>query len=96
METRLLGTEGGLVQKNKQEAYEYEAEVYLERDGCLFDMALHLPVPAVQSAQYHFIESILNGTPHTATADQGIVVTELLDAIYQSAASGQPVRVGSM
>ena len=93
METRLLGTRGGLVQRNKNEGYEFEAELYVERNGCQFDMALHPPVPAVKSAMYHFADCILNKTPHTATGEEGVRVMELLDAVYTSARTGAPVRM---
>jgi predicted dehydrogenase len=94
METRLLGTKGGLVQRNKNEGYEFEAELYVEKCGCQFDMALHPPVPAAHNAQYHFVDAILKDTPHTATAEEGVLVMELLDAIYKSAELGAPVRIG--
>jgi predicted dehydrogenase len=93
METRLLGTQGGLVQRNKNEGYDFEAELYLERNGCQFDMALHPPVPAVKSSMHHFADSILNDKPHQATGEEGLIVMELLDAIYESAKTGNPVQI---
>jgi len=94
METRLMGTDGGLVQKNIGEGYDFEAEIFMERNGAQYDMKLHPPVPDAPSAQFHFVESILNGTPHVATGEEGLIVMKLLDALYESAATGQPVRVG--
>jgi len=93
METRLLGTDGGLVQRNVSEGYEFEAELYVERSGCQFDMKLHPPVPAVKSAMYHLVECIATGKPHTATGEEGVVVMELLDASYASAKSGCPIKL---
>lgn len=95
METRLLGTKGGLVQRNVAEGYSYEAEIHIEREGSQFDMKLHPPVPGCPSAYYHFIDSILTGTPHTATAEEGVTVMELLDAIYASAAEGKPIQISA-
>jgi predicted dehydrogenase len=95
METRLLGTRGGLVQRNRDEGYAFEAEIYLEREGCPFDMKLHPPVPAVTGAMHHFVDCILKNEPHTADGAEGLVVMELLDAIYRSAATGEPVRIGA-
>jgi len=94
METRLLGTEGGLVQRNRDEGYEFDAEIYVEREGCPFDMRLHPPVPGAPSAQGHFIDSILARKPHTATGEEGLVVMELLDALYRSARIKAPVKIG--
>jgi len=93
METRLLGTKAGLVQRNRNEGYEFEAEIHLERDGAQYDMKLHPPVPGAASAYYHFIDCIRNDRPHVATGEEGVTVMEILDAIYASAKHGRPVRM---
>ena len=93
METRLYGTEGGLIQHNLHEGYEFAAEISVEKHGVQIDMTPHSPIPASKSAYHHFVEAIRDDVPHTATAEEGILVMELLDAIYQSAASGAPVRL---
>jgi predicted dehydrogenase len=95
METRLFGTKGGLVQRNLNETYEFEAEIYLERDGAQFDMKLHTSPRRApnMNAMYHFVDSIVNDTPHIATGEEGLLVMEILDAIYKSAEEGQPVRI---
>ena len=93
METRLLGTKGGLVQRNKNETYEFEAEIYIEREGCQFDMKLHPPVPEVRGAPYHFVDCIARGVPHTATGEEGLIVMRILESIYTSARKGAPVRI---
>jgi predicted dehydrogenase len=93
METRLMGTKGGLLQKNLEEGYKFDAEFFIEREGSQFDMRVHPPVPAAQSSYYHFIDSITKGTPHIATGEEGLTVMELLDAIYKSAKTGKPVQM---
>jgi predicted dehydrogenase len=93
METRLLGTQAGLVQKNFGEGFQYEAELYVERDGCQYDIMLHPPVPAAKGAMVHFIDAILNNTPHIATGEEGLTVMKILDAIYASAAKKAPVQI---
>jgi predicted dehydrogenase len=92
METRLLGTKGGLVQHNTNEGYSWDAKIFVEREGAQFDMKLHPPVPAVRGPMYHFIESIITNKPHLATGDEGLMVMEILDAIYASAKTGKPVK----
>jgi len=94
METRLLGTKAGLVQRNRNEGYDFEAEIYLERDGAQYDMKLHPPVKGVPSAYHHFIDSILSGKPHLAPGEEGLIVMRILDAIYASAARKRPIRIG--
>ncbi len=93
MSTRLLGTKAGLLQHNVNETYEWEAEFFLEREGCQYDMKLHPPVPQANCSMHHFVESIIAGKPNIATAEEGIIVMELLDAIYESAATGRPVEI---
>jgi len=93
METRLFGTKGGLVQRNTEETYKFEAEIYLERSGDHYDMALHQSSQPASSAMGHLVESIVNDTPHMATGEEGLLVMEILDAIYQSAESGRPVQI---
>jgi predicted dehydrogenase len=94
MITRLLGTKAGLVQRNVAQGYDFEAEIYLERDGSQFDMQLSKTSPDAKSAMEHFADAIIDGTPHIATGAEGLVVMKLLDSIYASAESGEPVRVG--
>jgi predicted dehydrogenase len=93
METRLFGTKGGLVQRNTDETYNFEAEIYLERNGAHFDMAMHQPSQPASSAMSHFVDSIVNDMPHIATGEEGLLVMEILDAIYQSAQDGRPVQI---
>lgn len=95
METRLLGTQGGLVQRNLNEGYDFEGELFLDRNGCQYDLKPHLPVQGVPSAMHHFADSILSGKPHIATGEEGLTVMKLLDAIYESARKRKPVRIGS-
>jgi len=94
METRLYGTEGGLIQCNTGEGYAFAAEITFERNGVQVDMTPHPPIPASRSAQAHFVEAVRDGSPHMATGEEGVLVMELLDAIYASAERGEPVRVG--
>lgn len=93
MRTRLLGTEGGLLYKNKDQGYEFEAEVYHEEDGYHFDKKLHPTGAGVHSAMYHFVDAIVYDNPHMATGEEGLIVMELLDAIYKSADTGEPVKI---
>jgi predicted dehydrogenase len=41
----------------------------------------------------HFVESIVRNIPHIATGEEGLLVMEILDAIYQSAEEKRPVQV---
>jgi predicted dehydrogenase len=93
METRLYGTKGGLVQRNTDETYKFEAEVYFSSGGAQFDMRLHPSENPVKNAMVHFVDSIISDTPHLATGEDGVLVMEIVDAIYESARKGQPVLI---
>ncbi|MBA2481262.1 MAG: Gfo/Idh/MocA family oxidoreductase [Planctomycetes bacterium] len=95
METRLLGTDGGLVQKNLGEGYDFQAEVFQDRNGTQLDLSPHPPFPEAKNAYHHFVEAIRDDKPHMATGEDGVAVQELLDAIYQSAAEGRPIEMTS-
>ena len=94
METRLFGTKAGLVQRNVRGEYVFEAYAYTERDSTLYDMALASLPALAKSAYYVFADCIANGTPHPATGEEGWRVMQILDAIYESARTGNPVKVG--
>jgi predicted dehydrogenase len=109
METRLFGTRAGLVQRNVGEGYDWEAQVYLERDGSTLDLTVHgtrvydtmeeirafdrKDAAHRPEGMQHFVRAIAAGTPHTATGEEGLVVQEILDALYLSAERGEPVRM---
>lgn len=94
MRTQLWGTEAGLVQKNLGGGYEFDAEIYMERDGNLFDMKLNSILGEASSSMYHFSDAILNNKPHIADGREGLIVMKILDSLYESAATGKPVFPG--
>jgi predicted dehydrogenase len=96
MVTQLFGTKGGLVQRNLDETYKFEAELYVEREGAHFDVKLHSPTPPAPSAMHHFVDCIVSGTPHIAPGEEGLLVMEILDALYKSAEEGRPVNIAEL
>jgi predicted dehydrogenase len=94
METRLFGTQGGMVQHNIEQTYKFEAEMFLEQNGAHFDIKLHSTTQQAFPSMYHFVEAILTDTPHPATGYEGLLVMQILDAIYKSAETGEPVHIG--
>ena len=95
METRILGTEGGLVQRNTDGNYEFEAQTYFDRDGEQCNVTPPQPPKEAPSPMHHFADCILDGKKHIARGEEGLIVMQLLDGIYESAARGEPVRVRS-
>ena len=59
------------------------------------DLHLHTPQQPARSAMHHYAQAILTDRPHDADGAQGLIVMEILDAIYASARSGAPVRIGA-
>ena len=93
--TRLLGTKGGILHHNIGDVYDSFADIYLEKDGCQYDMRLHPPVPDVHVNMYNLIEAIIKDKPHDCTPEQGLYNMRILDAIYKSAETNKPVRIKS-
>lgn len=92
MSTRLLGTKGGLYQQNVNEGYTYTVDYYQEIDGKQFDCKLHPPVPGVKSSFEMFVDAVRDDKPFMVAAEEGVIVMRLLDAIYESAKTGAPVK----
>lgn len=94
METRLFGTRGGLVQHNVNGGYSFEAEVFVERGGRVVARKLPEPRRPAPSSYVHFVDAIVRDRPHLATGEEGLIVMEILESLYRSAATRRPVRVG--
>ena len=45
------------------------------------------------SAFHLFADAVRDNTPFLVQPEEGVTVMKILDAIYQSAASGEPVRI---
>ncbi len=56
-------------------------------------MKLHPPFPEVKSSMYYLVDSIVNNTYHTMTGEEGLIVLEIIDAIYKSATKGRPLKI---
>ena len=89
---RLLGDKGGMYQYNLEEGYTYDVEYYSEIADRQFDSKMHTATPA-PSAYQLFVDSVRDNTPFLVQPEEGVVVMKLLDAIYRSAASGEPVKL---
>ena len=91
--TRLIGTTCGLLQKNLNEGYTYSVEFFRSEDGVPFDTQLHDPAPAMPSAFQLFADAVRDGTEFLVKPEEGVAVMRILDAIYESAATGKPVEM---
>ncbi len=87
----LYGTKGGVVMGANG------TKIYSEMHDCLVDIT---PISAglptdnhFDREMAHFVDCCLNGTECIATAEDGIWVMKILDAIYESARTGHEVEI---
>jgi len=93
MSTLVLGTKGSLYHGNAGESYQMEAKVFTDRSGFVEVTRPLGYTPRYASAHQHFVECILEDKEPLATAEHGVRVMEILDALYESAAKGREVKV---
>ncbi len=90
---RLLGDKGGMYQYNLNEGYTYDVEYYSEMAGRAFDSKMHTAQP-VPSAYALFVDAVRDDTPFLVQPEDGVKVMKILDAIYRSAKTGAPEKIG--
>ncbi len=87
----LFGTKGGA-------KLDPELELYSETNNYLCNVTLDVPTALSFDGLFeneiaHFIECIKGGTECIAPADDGVVLMDILDAIYESAKTGHEVVI---
>ena len=82
-----------MLQRNIGDTYDSYAEIYLEQNGCQYDMKLHASTEAERDCVYEFVDAIVNDKPNNCTAQEALFVMKILDAIYESARINQPVQI---
>jgi predicted dehydrogenase len=95
MVTQLLGTEGGLVQRNVGQNYDFEAKVFTEKGGSLWSADLQQTLVPEPSAYQDFADAVLEGREPLAPGRHGLDVQLILDGIYKSAQRGQEVKLAA-
>ncbi|MBQ6998456.1 MAG: Gfo/Idh/MocA family oxidoreductase [Clostridia bacterium] len=88
----LFGTKGGMVMNGS------DIKLYTEMNGFMVDVDPETDNYKNGNSQYfsemsHFVDCVKNGTPCIASADDGIIVMKILDAIYESARTGHEVII---
>ena len=84
--TQIAGSKGG-VEMNP-------LKILTERDGVQIDITPHVPDTNPFAGQTdHFLECIQTGRTPLMGAEQGVQLMQMLDGIYQSAATGREVRI---
>jgi predicted dehydrogenase len=68
--------------------------IFTEVDGHVGDFAPSFTMDDEYSREIrHFVESIRNGTESLAPGEQGVTLMRIIDALYESAATGREVRL---
>lgn len=90
--TRVMGTEGGLGQE--QADRDSRAWYSFRRGGKSFSAPVHLnPWHKPRNSIAKMVDAVREGRPYEATAEDGIRVQQILDALYESAKTGREVEV---
>jgi predicted dehydrogenase len=93
METAVFGTDGAAIQRNRGEGYEFEALALQDAAGALSEVNPRFFPAECPSAIDHFLDCIINDCPPEASAENGLEMMRIIDAIYRSAAEGREVRL---
>ncbi len=68
--------------------------LYTEENGKELDKPLEAPsIDGFNEEVKHFVESIVDGTEPISSAEQGVMLMQMLDGIYESAEKGQSVQI---
>jgi predicted dehydrogenase len=95
MSVSVMGTRGGAL-FDLTAPQGKRLTVYGADDNTLWESTLadiRLPEPPDASVQAHFIRNLIAGTTPENSADRGVAVMQVLEAVYQSSASGHDVTI---
>ncbi|MHB9034456.1 MAG: Gfo/Idh/MocA family protein, partial [Anaerolineae bacterium] len=92
MVTGIYGTNGAAIQRNRGEGYDFEA-VVLENVAGILSQVNPKSLPRCPSAIEHFVDCIIKDCQPEASAENGLEMMRIIDAIYKSAAEGHEVTV---
>lgn len=90
--TDLFGTRGGAELRRNNEGHSW-ARVVEDRSGHWHEEWYDGSPVATETAQAHFVRCIREGTEPMATAEHGLTVMRILDAIYESADAGREIAL---
>jgi predicted dehydrogenase len=93
MLTQLYGTQGGIVQRNIDGTEQFELHVMGESHGTRWTREIDAVTEPAPKSFHEFVDACLEGREPLVTAQHGINVQVVLDAIYKSAATGKEVRI---
>lgn len=92
--TQIMGTEGGAI-LDPFDTTNTKTKIFREESGSLTDTIPFMRSGWMQSHEGEiraFVQAIIDDTPVEVPGEQGLMVTRILDAIYQSSETGKEVR----
>ncbi len=94
MLTELYGTKGGVIHRNINEKYEFEAKVFKETGGAYTETSFRFQTDGKPtSATERFARCIATGEEPEASAEESLVIAKIIDALYESARRGKEVTI---
>ena len=93
MLTALYGTGGAVIQRNRGEGYDFEALALRDIAGYLTQVNPRLYPRDCPSAIDHFLECIAQNCAPEASAENGVEMMRIIDAIFRSAAEKREVQL---
>jgi predicted dehydrogenase len=92
MVTGIYGTNGAVIQRNRGEGYDFEGITLQNVAGTLSQISPKF-LTRCPSAIDHFVDCVVNDHEPEASAENGLEMMRIIDAIYHSAAEGHEVLV---
>ncbi len=84
---QIYGTKGGMIMENDTVKLYTDYNNYLAN----IDLTTNAPGSSHEVEIAHFVDCVANGTECLAKAEDGLVIMQILDAIYESAKTGHEV-----
>jgi len=94
MMTQILGTRGGIIQRNVSEGYEFEAKIFSEIAGAQTSCTILKDGTGItKDSMKHFVDCILDDKVPLATGEEGLENMRIIDAIQLSAQKNREIRL---
>ncbi|NEO34730.1 MAG: Gfo/Idh/MocA family oxidoreductase, partial [Symploca sp. SIO3C6] len=92
IEFRVLGEKEGILERNINQGYTFNAKTFYESNGIAYTLNIDDISPDLcPSSMNYFVDAIINDTPHQGDASEAITVMKIIDAVYKSSETGEPV-----
>ncbi|MCL4544803.1 MAG: Gfo/Idh/MocA family oxidoreductase [Chloroflexi bacterium] len=93
MSTQVFGSIGGAIQRNTGEGYDFESRVFYDVNGTLTEVRPLTRLFGLEPIRHHFVHSIQQGVDPIAPGEHGLIIMQIIDALYESAKLGREVTI---